>query len=209
VRVPPSEVGDPETFTSVPDVPIVVVKDELASCPLVIPAFVAKFVVVSPLKLVVATTPFMVPVSTPVEVAKDRTLLLIIEAVFVATPLTLSVRVFTDELKTVEVISAVLLAKPFTVEVSVLPLVVRLLVEAAVMALCRLVVARTPFTVDDSTTPEVLRAFELMILAVEVATPLTEVVIVLAADETWFAPMTELLVETPLIVVVRVLPDSV
>ena len=139
----------------------------------------------------------------------EATLVLMILVVFVAAPLTDPVRVLPVELSVVVPMILVDEARPFTVEVRVLPLVVRLLVVAAVMALASEVVASTPFTVDESTTPEVLRAFELMILAVEVATPLTEVVIVLAVVDTWFAPITELLVETPLIVVVRVLPESV
>ena len=106
--------------------------------------------------------------------------------VLVATPLTDPVSVLPVEDRVVVPMILVDEARPFTVEVRVLPLVVRLLVEAAVIALASEVVARTPLTVELRTTPEVDRALELMILAVDVATPFTEVVIVLAELDTWF-----------------------
>ncbi len=178
VRVPPSDVGEPETFTSVPDVPIVVLNDELASCPLVIPAFEAKLVVVSPLKLVVAITPFIVPVSTPVEVANTRELALMI---------------------------LVVEANPFTVEVSRLPVDVSEFEVAALMALASEVVASTPFTVELRTTPLVDRVLELMI-EVDEATPFTEVVMVLALLDTPLEEMIDEVAITPLVFRVRVLP---
>jgi hypothetical protein len=95
---------------------------------------------------------------------------------------------------------------PFTVLEIVLPVVERVLVVEEAMALARLVVAVTPFTLDVRTTPETERAFELMI-EVELATPLTVEVIVLALLDTPFDEMTELVAVTPLMVVVRVLPD--
>jgi hypothetical protein len=122
------------------------------------------------------------------------------------TPLVLLVSVFPVEESVFEVTALEVAVTPFTVEVIVLPTVPSRLVVEDAMALARLVVASTPFTVDDSTTPEVLRALELMI-EVELATPFTVEVMVLALLDTPFDEMTLDVAVTPLMVVVRVLPD--
>jgi hypothetical protein len=73
------------------------------------------------------------------------------------------------------------------------------------MAFASEVVAVTPLTVDDRTTPAVDRALELMI-EVDEATPFTEVLMVLAADETPLEEMIDEVAITPLVFRVRVLP---
>jgi hypothetical protein len=100
----------------------------------------------------------------------------------------------------------VVLAKPFTVEVRLLPVEDREFEVALLIADCSELVAITPLTFDVSITPEVERVFWFTAVEVDVI-PLTEVVIVLPADETVLFEITLLVAVTPLIVVVRVLPD--
>jgi hypothetical protein len=102
----------------------------------------------------------------------------------------------------------VVLARPFTVEVRLLPVDVRAFVVALLIADCSELVAITPLTFDVSITPEVERLLEFTAVEVDVI-PLTEVVIVLPADETVLFEITDDVAVTPLIVVVKVLPDSV
>jgi hypothetical protein len=149
-------------------------------------------------------------------------------------PFTTDVNVFVAEVNELLVLDAtrfvrsVLVATPFTEVVRVVPLV-----EIPFEDITE-VVATTPFTVLVSTLPVTLCVNELMMFAtdevipliivcrtfpVEVATevliileeevtPLTFDVIVFVAEEIVFELITELVAITPLIVVVKVLPDK-
>ena len=97
---------------------------------------------------------------------------------------------------------------PFTVLEIVLPVVDRVLVVLLARALASEVVAVTPFTVELRTEPAVLKTLELMML-VELATPFTVEVSVLAEELTPLLEITEDVAVTPLIVVVKVLLLSV
>jgi hypothetical protein len=122
-------------------------------------------------------------------------------------PFTLPVKVLPSDVSEFELIIAVVLAKPFTVEVSRLPVEDREFEVADWIAFESDVVARTPFTVELSTTPEVLRILELMIEVLE-ATPFTEVLIVLALLETPLLEMIDEVAMMPLVFKVRVLPAT-
>ena len=138
-----------------------------------------------------------------VEVA---TLLLMIEVVCVATPLIDPVKVLALDVRLLALIIAVVEARPFTVEVSRLPVDIREFVVALLIADCSDVVASTPLTLDVSTTPEVESAFEFTAVEVEVM-PLTLVLMILPRELTVLFEITEEVAVTPLIVVVKVLPD--
>ena len=122
-------------------------------------------------------------------------------------PLVLLVKVLAALLKVFELTALEVATTPLTVLLKVLPLMTSVLVVLLAMALASDVVAVTPLTVDESTVPEVESTFEEMML-VELATPFTLVVIVLALDETPFDEITDEVAVRPLIVVVRVLPAS-
>ena len=156
------------------------------------------------MKLVKAlVTPLITVANELVVVLRALVLMILLVA---ETPLVLLVSTFPVEDRVFEVTADEVASIPFTVLEIVLPLVESVLVVLDAMALAKLVVAVTPLTFDDSTTPETDSAFELMI-EVDEATPLTVEVIVLALEDTPFDEMTEDVAVTPLIVVVRVLPD--
>ncbi len=96
---------------------------------------------------------------------------------------------------------------PLVVFVSTLPTDVKVLVVDEAIAFAREVVAVMPFTVDERITPLVERTFALMI-EVELATPLTLEVMVLALEDTPCDAMTDEVAVTPLMVVVKVFPAS-
>ena len=124
-----------------------------------------------------------------------------------AIPFTVAVSEFAKEESTFDVIDVVVAATPLTVEVMMLPDVVARFVVPAAIAADRLVDVATPLTVEVSTVPDVERSFELTAAVFE-DTPFTFEVIVFPDDEMVLLPMTLLVAETPLIVVVKMLPES-
>ena len=130
-----------------------------------------------------------------------------IEAAAEAIPLTVEVKVFTTDVKRFEVTAVVVAATPLTVVVIVLPEVVaELVVDDATMPASD-VVEVTPLTFETRFVPDVERPFELTAVVVD-TTPFTSVVITLPLEVSVLLPMTDEVAETPLMVVVRTLPES-
>ena len=130
-----------------------------------------------------------------------------IEAAAEAIPLTVEVKVFTTDVKRFEVTADVVATTPFTVVVIVLPEVVaELVVDDATMPASD-VVEVTPLTFETRFVPDVERPFELTAVVVD-TTPFTSVVITLPLEVSVLLPMTDEVAETPLMVVVRTLPES-
>lgn len=178
--------------------------------------------------VILAFTPFTVLVKPPLCVHVAVWLLMMLTPV-PATPFTDVLRVFAlDVLLTADTVAEVA-ATPFTVDVRVLPdsdMVFELMIGTAVPDTPFTVVLRvfevdvlltpdtdeevaaTPFTVDVRVLPNKDRVLELMMGAVALATPFTDVLSVLALDVVLTAETAADVAVTPFTEDVSVLPDS-